>query len=403
MRSTSLFAVLVFAVIGCQDKKSDPAAGPSGPSPVVVIPTGAPPGGPAAVGAAVGQGDAPLAGLIKGKPFTPDKVTLQGRQLSFRVGKDFFADMEISFGLPDEKDKKLEGKEWTLGGDRFGHPTLHVAAREKKDGVPQTEFVWASDYTMTLKITKHDKKTVEGTIDLKVVKPANTHLTGKFKGEVKRSGSEPLDEDDVPYVTGKIVMKGDWKDESISAGFLGKGANGKDYSNMIGSSFRPGGGGTASNTSFDPQISSIINDEKEGLTFRHTKLAPGEYFFYVRRDKVMSAWKKVTVKAGDKQAVDLTIDLANVGSLVVTVPDEKSKDPFDWQSVQLIPMGVEIPGGTFTFAFDAGEVKKGEKTVTIKNIPPGKWKVARGKSEAEVEIVAGKESAVTLTAKDDKK
>jgi hypothetical protein len=248
-----------------------------------------------------------------------------------------------------------------------------------------------------------DKKSIEGTIDLKITKPANTHLAGKFRGELKKSGGEPLDDDDVPYVTGKIVLKGEWKEESISAGFLGQGADGKNFSNMIGTTFRPGSGGPAANFSFDPQITSIINDEKGDLMFRHTKLAPGEYFFYVRRDKVMAAWKKATVKAGDKLNVDLTIDLANVGSLVVTLPDEKEKDAFDWQNVQLVPAGIDIPGGTFTFTFDAAEVKKGEKTVSIKNIPAGKWKVARGKSEADVEITAGKESAVTLVAKETKK
>jgi hypothetical protein len=392
-----MIVMFVLALVGCQDKKSDPPPSPATPPAPEVTSRGS-----GTSPAPVAKGDA-VAGLIKGKAFTPDKVTLQGSRLTFRQGKEFFADMEVSVDIPAEKDAKLEGKEWKVGGKKFGDPVVTVAAREKKDGFPQTEFVWGSDYTMTLKITKLDKKSVEGTIDLKVTKPANTHLTGKFTGTVKRSGTEPLDEDDVPYVTGKIVMKGDWKEESISAGFLGEGTGGKNVSNMIGTTFKPGGGGNASNTSFEPQITSILNDAKEGLIFRHTKLAPGEYFFYVRRDKVMAAWKKVTVKAGDKQNVDLTIDLTNVGSLVVNLPDEKEKDAFGLQSVQLIPAGIEISGGEFTFAFDTGELKKGEKTVTIKNVPPGKWKVVRGKSEAEVEIAAGKEAKVTLMPKDTKK
>jgi hypothetical protein len=50
-----------------------------------------------------------IAGMIQGKPFAPDKITLQGSRLSFRQGKEFFADMEITFSLPDEKRKEARG------------------------------------------------------------------------------------------------------------------------------------------------------------------------------------------------------------------------------------------------------------------------------------------------------
>jgi hypothetical protein len=69
----------------------------------------------------------------------------------------------------------------------------------------------------------------------------------------------------------------------------------------------------------------------------------------------------------------------------------------------VIPAGVEIPGGTFNFAFDTVEVKKGQKTATVNDVPAGKYKVVRGKSEAEVEVVAGKSAAVTLVRTDSKK
>ena len=49
--------------------------------------------------------------------------------------------------------------------------------------------------------------------------------------------------------------------------------------------------------SFEPQITSLANT-KTALTYRHTKVAPGEYVVYVRRDDGLAAWKKVTVKAG---------------------------------------------------------------------------------------------------------
>jgi len=402
MRKTYSVVVLALVpLVGCQDKKSEsPTPAPTSPSPVMVIPkTTAQDQGttPAAKGDIAG----PVAGLISGKPFTPDKITLQGKTLKFRTGKDFFPDMEITFTIPDDKKTKLEGAEWKLGGKEFGDPSVMVSAKEGKDGFPKTEFVWGSDYTMTLKIDKHTKTSVEGSIDLKVTKPANTHLVGKFVGTIKKTGYEPLEKDDAPYVQGKIVMKGDWKESSFAAGFVGKGVDGKSYSNMIGFELKPGGSEQGFSASFEPQLTVIMNT-KEGPTFRHTRMAPGDYYLYVKRAGVVAAWKKITVKSGDEQNVDLTVDPGNTGTIVATIPDEEANDFSEWR-LQVIPAGVEIPGGTFNFAFDTVEVKKGQKTATVNDVPAGKYKVVRGKSEAEVEVAAGKSAAVTLVRSDSKK
>ena len=39
---------------------------------------------------------------------------------------------------------------------------------------------------------------------------------------------------DAPSVSGKIMMMGEWQDESLAAGFVGKGRDGKTYSNSCG-------------------------------------------------------------------------------------------------------------------------------------------------------------------------
>src|SRR5687767_5867756 len=39
--------------------------------------------------------NAPASGRLRGKPFTPDRVELEGNKLAIRQGKDFFADLEI--------------------------------------------------------------------------------------------------------------------------------------------------------------------------------------------------------------------------------------------------------------------------------------------------------------------
>ena len=391
MRSLCLGLFAAIFVVGCQEKKDGVAPGPT---PGMPGSPGTPPAPPKA------DPLAEVSGTIKGKAFKPDSVKLEGRKISFRKGKDFFADMQIDFDLP-QVEGKLEGKEWNFSGDIFENPTLTVAAREGEN-LPKTDFVWPKDYTMILKITKHTSKVIEGTIDLKVTNPANTSLAGKFAGIVKKTGTDPLDADDAPYVQGKIVMKGDWKEERLAVGFQAKGVDGKSFSNMVGSSVTTdGGGGPATNLSFEPQLTSLLNDEKDGPRYVHSRVAPGEFLVYVRRGGVLAAWKNITVKPGDQLNVDLTIDLANVGSFVVTLPDEEviAKDETNLKKLQLIPDGIVTPTDFNPFLFDAGEAKKGEKTITVKNVPAGKYKAVFRNSEAMVEVVAGKESTVTLVRK----
>jgi hypothetical protein len=393
MRSGSMTAIALLLLVGCQDKKTDtpsPSAGTAADAksttatsqePVTLL--------------------GPLAGQIKGKPFIPDAVILEGNTLSFKLGKDFFPDMEIKFDLPEKDKGKLEGKEWKLGGKEFGDPMLHVSAKEP-GGPASMEPTWPNEYSMTLKITKQTAKSVEGTIDLRVSKPANTQLAGKFTATVRKTLEDPLDADDAPYIQGKIAFVGPWKQEKLAVGFVGKGADGKPYSNMAGvtiSANSPGGGATS--MTFAPQLTSLTNT-KAGPGYRHTKLAPGEYVVYVRRGDGLAAWKKVTVKEGDQLTEDLTIDPAKLGDVEVTLPDEEAKDDFEWQ-VALIPVQAVTPDLNFGYGFAGAEAKKGQKTITVKGVLAGKYKVVRGKSEGEVEVVAGKSTAVTLVRVDPKK
>jgi hypothetical protein len=389
MRVRWLPLCLSLVIVGCQDKKTDPPA--KGTGTAVESATPNPPADTPTV----------LAGQINGKTFVPDQVTLEGNTLTFRKGKDFFAEMEIRFSLPEGSRAKLEGKEWKFEGDNFGNPTVWVSTSPPK-GVPKPEFVWPKDYTMTVKVTKQTPKQVSGNIDLKVTKPANTHLKGAFTATIKKTLDDPLDAEDAPYVQGRILSTSKWnKEEKLSAGFFGKAADGKGYSNMAGTSVSPGSGGGATSLSFEPQLTSITNP-KEGPGYRHTKLQPGEYIVYVRRNDVFAAWKKVTVKANDQLTVDLTIDPSKFGEVTATLPDEEANDFGGWH-LSLIPLELDKPGESYHFTFNVAEVKKGDKTVTVKGVPAGKYRAVRGKSEGIVDVTPGKTATVTLSRVDPKK
>jgi hypothetical protein len=251
-----------------------------------------------------------------------------------------------------------------------------------------------SAYVMRLKFTRQTPRGIEGEIDLRINNPANTHLAGTFTAAVKRTLEEPLDAEDSPYAQGRILFVGPWKDEKLSVGFLGKGADGKEYSNLAGMTVNPGGAGNVTSTTFEPQLTSLVSTAN-GPVYRHTKLAPGEYVVYVRRDEVLAAWKALTVKAGDQHTVDLTIDPSKTGELVVTLPAEEANDAQEWH-LSLIPAELDRPGRGYHFMFNAAEVKKGQTSVKVKGAPAGKYRAIRGKSEAEVEVVAGKSTPVTL-------
>lgn len=210
---------------------------------------------------------------------------------------------------------------------------------------------------------------------------------------------------DAPSVRGKIALMGEWQEESLGAGFVGKGRDGKNFSNSCGTNFFSGGSEWATSETFSPQLTSIFNHATNGLGFKHVKMAPGDYVVYVRRAKMPAAWKKVTVKEGDQLTVDLTIDPAKTGSIVVTLPDEEANAKLGLlnSSLYLIPIEFDRSEMWIRDAFEAGYVEEGNKTVVRKGVPAGKYLALRGKSEAEVEVAAGKESAITVVRKQSKK
>src|SRR5262249_59747517 len=156
--------------------------------------------------------------------FKPDKVILEGQSLSFRKGKEFIPDMEIKFDLADKLGPKLESNELKFGGN-FGDPVVWVSDKNGNN-LPKMESAMGQDYTMTLRFTKRTGKTVEGVIDLKVTKPADTNLAGTFVATVKKTAIDQLAAEDSPYVRGTIACNRRWETDGRGVGFVATGAAG---------------------------------------------------------------------------------------------------------------------------------------------------------------------------------
>jgi hypothetical protein len=387
MRFRPAILMSLLLALGCQDKKPD--GPPPGGTPVAVETTGAATATTAAVPVAL----PPLEGSIEGKPFRPQAVAVEGAVLMFRQPEGT-GEASIQYPLPIPDGEKLEGREWTFGG-KVDDPVLTITKPDQKDPID----ILGLDYKITVRVTRQTRESVEGTIDLTVTKPAGTTLKGPFRATYRKSPTAPLGPEDAPYAHGKIVVKGAKKTEKLGAGYFGVGADGKSYFNEVAYPMDVGKPLSVNVPCVEKssQISWLASTE-DAISYRHLNMPPGDYLVYVRRDTVMSAWKRVKLKNGDQQTVDLTIDPATTGEVVVTLPESDAKGPAE-TSLALVPNKADLPelGLGSEHFFNVATVKMGEKAVKISGIPAGKYRAVRGTDEAEVEVAAGKSVAVTLT------
>ena len=394
-RRAILFTLLL--AVGCQDKKPDPPpAGGGTPAPADTTAAVTTDTAPATTVTPAVPTPPPLEGTFEGKPFRPTTVSMDGVKeftvLAFHLPEGP-GEFSIQINLPVAEGEKVEGRDWTFGG-KIDDPILALM----RPGQEQGTTVFGPDYTMTLRLTKHTRDSVEGVIDLTVKKPAGTALKGPFKAAYRKSPTAPLGPEDAPYVQGKIVVKGAKRTEKLGAGYVGVGTDGKPYFNEAGFPVTVGEVGYAPFPAPEsPSQLSWLASTQDAITYRHLNVPPGDYLFYVRRDTVMSAWKRVTLKAGDQHTVDLTIDPATTGEVVVTLPASDAKGPGE-TSLALVPAGADLPalGLGSEHHFSVATVKMGETTVKVSGIPAGKYRAVRGSDAAEVEVAAGKSVAVTL-------
>jgi hypothetical protein len=334
---------------------------------------------------------APATGRLQGKPFTPDRVELEGDRLTLRSGKEFFADQEIAIMLGD-KAKPADGlklvvkpaQKWT-----DGIPTLHVSARSGQ-GLPDTKFV-NEDYALTLELGKADKGKATGKIYLCLPDSGRSYLAGTFVAQRKRGPSEPPGEDEVPFIRGSVSPPAK-KDQMVNVGYVGRTVEGKVISDGAGTKTFGDGSGFVRSGSFAPRTAGFRLD-KFTPHFDFTNLPPGRYLVFARYDSGAAAWAWADVAAGAKQTADLKLDESKLGTVVVKVPAGAG-------DARLVPtdLGTPPPDDRFldqlAFSLDLkAEAKDGAATASV---PAGKYQVRAGNLRADVEVTAGKTATVEL-------
>jgi hypothetical protein len=127
--------------------------------------------------------DAPAVGVIRGREFKPDAVTLQpGGRLNFRQGTGTRPDVEVELWLILKPNESVENKTYDVGRGVKAAVTPHVRLATLPEGakLPKSES-FVANYSLKLTFGTKDKDgAIPGTIYLCTPDAAKSFLAGKF-------------------------------------------------------------------------------------------------------------------------------------------------------------------------------------------------------------------------------
>jgi hypothetical protein len=344
----------------------------------------------------------PAAGRLDGKPFTPDRIEFQGGQLTFRQGKDFFADAELVLTLKADNGGSGEGARVLVKPSQKWHegdvPSLTTSTR-KGDNLPDTKFV-TDGYALTLELGKKAGGKVPGKIHVCLPGAERSYLAGTFEAAVLRAVNDPLTAEEAPFIRGTVTLP-DAKGKMLTVGYVE--IAGMDSVSDMAGTVVPGSdepGGWVQSATSKPRVSTLKFD-KGTPKFEFVKLPPGTYLVYARLKDGPVAWTTVEVKAGGQITRDLKMEVGQGGTVEVTVPAD-----FKGQ-VRLAPADLGLPddggriAGRVAFGLDLGSEAKGGKA-TVVNVPPGKYTLFTTPGTVEpkgtVEVSVGKTSNAEIKA-----
>jgi DNA-directed RNA polymerase subunit RPC12/RpoP len=131
--------------------------------------------------------DAPIAGKVRGRDFKPDAVAITGSGLTLKQGKEFFPDASVTLFLRFGAGEILDGRKLAIGPQ--AQPgvaySIHVARKETKSGVPNTEIV-TGNYAMRLEFGTRQGNKIPGKIYLELPQSLETKIAGNFEATVSR-------------------------------------------------------------------------------------------------------------------------------------------------------------------------------------------------------------------------
>ncbi len=132
----------------------------------------------------------PAQGRVHGRPFTVERVSLQGGWLKLRQGRDFIADMEFGVVLFENDVNRLASRTFTMPGEQRMTPHIWVNWKEEGTVMPkQTSFT--QQYAMRLEFGPISNGRLPGKIYLCVPDAEKSFVRGVFEVDTKPSTTRP--------------------------------------------------------------------------------------------------------------------------------------------------------------------------------------------------------------------
>ena len=391
------FALLSFSLLGCGKEAPAPVPPPSGSAVVPAAPKELAHELDTAKHEIPAQ---PVTGRLGGKPFTPDRIELDGNVLTFRQGNDIQLMLSILPSVPAD----AEFRTVTRADQKSTEAIPTVTVTMNAGGELKNENV-NEGFALTLELGKPQASRVAGKVYLSLPGADKGVIAGTFTALHDRSTLAPPANTDKPYVTGAITQAAK-PGATLIVGYARQPSDGQaSFYDTIPTTIPAAGDpvGAVRANSFKPRSVTIRPDaEGKNIEYDLTKLPPGKYLVSARIEGGVPAWFVRDVKADSALTVPLTLPTGAAGSVDVDVPGLTEGTTVQ---VQVLPTEAVADDPTGQYEENAGLIlgtwailEKGK--ATIKQLPAGDFVVSARSAEVrysgKVTVKAGETAKVEL-------
>ena len=307
-------------------------------------------------------------GTLFGAPFQAKKVKFSQGTLKIAGDDKFIPDRQISIMFLGGQNTNFAGKTIRITKKSgFKSPSVRMVSEIENRHISKST---QRGYSMVLKFGRWRP---DGTALAKIslaVPEHDTRLSGEFEIVRPFNPQAALAKHHRPYVAGTILIPR-VREPHLRAGFFGESQDGLRHSNMAGMKFNAKPGFAAS-TTFEPQVTAVLRSRKLDFQFKHVKLAPGRYFFFVILNKTIAVGEWVDVHPDAEVTLSTTIPKSETGQLEIHVPNAK-----DNGRVYFVPLElVDDEAKALSYARSLGLSRKvSDERITIDGLPVGRYRI----------------------------
>lgn len=355
----------------------------------------------------------PVTGTIGGQDVTiytvgpnigrePSRVLLTfDRTLRLADNNGLFPNVVVEIHLPIDVPLDAVGRRFSVRPEDTDAVTVRATWIEPGSDAEQTVEV-SSGIALNLSFGDLERaRILPGEISLVLPNATGGNLSGNFIAAVPRDWNLLPTPDETPAVHGDIVLADGLAEQTVVAGIIGFGAaadgarhpddarhHHTHVSTMLG---RTTGG--------DGQIESMLHREEGAAlaTFQHLFLVPGPYLVYASVNRAIVDWRWVDILPDSVRSIDLAMDAAQAGDLMVLPPAVPS-DAESMRVARLLPLGPEVPSSLDDSALLGAGISAGTGSAPwhIEGLRAGEYLLSWGDSQDRIEVRPGERTTVQL-------